>query len=173
MWGISCEDSGLLNSLRNPGSGGWVTQLTGWGGPGGLSLAGLSLDDCLLLVFSEIPRVWASAFEASSFLFSAVSVGGSFLEPVIQPQEGIQFLSSPPPSDHVLGLWSPRKPPATKHKIPWMGASLVAQWLRIRLPMQGTWVRALVREDPTCCGAAKPVCHNYRACALEPASRNC
>ena len=30
------------------------------------------------------------------------------------------------------------------------GASLVAQWLGIRLPMQGTWVRALVREDPTC-----------------------
>ena len=29
-----------------------------------------------------------------------------------------------------------------------MGASLVAQWLRIRLPMQGTWVRAPVREDP-------------------------
>ena len=30
------------------------------------------------------------------------------------------------------------------------GASLVAQWLRIRLPMQGTRVRALFREDPTC-----------------------
>ena len=30
-------------------------------------------------------------------------------------------------------------------------ASLVAQWLRIRLPMQGTRVRALAREDPTCC----------------------
>ena len=29
------------------------------------------------------------------------------------------------------------------------GASLVAQWLRICLPMQGTWVRALVWEDPT------------------------
>ena len=39
--------------------------------------------------------------------------------------------------------------------------SLVAQWLRIRLPMQGTRVRALVWVDPTCCGAAKPVCHNY------------
>ena len=39
--------------------------------------------------------------------------------------------------------------------------SLVAQWLRIHLPMQGTWVRALVQEDPTCCGATKPVCHNY------------
>ena len=40
-------------------------------------------------------------------------------------------------------------------------ASLVAQWLRIHLPMQGTWVRALVGEDPTCRGATKPVCHNY------------
>ena len=41
------------------------------------------------------------------------------------------------------------------------GTSLVAQWLRIRLPMQGTQVRALVQEDPTCCRAAKPVRHNY------------
>ena len=40
-------------------------------------------------------------------------------------------------------------------------AFLVAQWLRICLPMQGTWVRALVREDPTCRGATKTVCHNY------------
>ena len=40
-------------------------------------------------------------------------------------------------------------------------ASLVAQWLRIRLPMQGTWVRALVREDPICHGATKPMSHNY------------
>ena len=39
--------------------------------------------------------------------------------------------------------------------------SLVAQWLRIRLPMQGTWVRALVREDSTCRGATKPVHQNY------------
>ena len=41
------------------------------------------------------------------------------------------------------------------------GASLVAQWLRIRLLMQGTRVQALVWEDPTCHGATKPVCHNY------------
>ena len=40
-------------------------------------------------------------------------------------------------------------------------ASLVAQWLRICLPMQGTRVRALVWEDPTCHGATKPVSHNY------------
>ena len=40
-------------------------------------------------------------------------------------------------------------------------ASLVAQWLRICLLMQGTWVRALVWEDPTCHGATRPVSHNY------------
>ena len=42
-------------------------------------------------------------------------------------------------------------------------ASLVAQWLRICLPMQGTRVRSLVREDPTCHGATKPC-----ATAIEP-----
>ena len=50
--------------------------------------------------------------------------------------------------------------------------SLMAQCLRIRLSMQGTQVRALVQEDPTCHGAAKPVRHNYWACALEAASHN-
>ena len=38
-------------------------------------------------------------------------------------------------------------------------ASLVAQWLRVRLPMRGTWVCAPVREDPTCRGVAGPVSH--------------
>ena len=46
----------------------------------------------------------------------------------------------------------------------YLGASLVAQWLGIRLPMQGTRVRAPVREDPTCHRAARPVSHNYWAC---------
>ena len=41
------------------------------------------------------------------------------------------------------------------------GASLVEQQLRILLPMQGTRVRALVWEDPTCRGATKPVHDNY------------
>ena len=40
-------------------------------------------------------------------------------------------------------------------------ASLVVQRLRVCLPMQGTRVRALVWEDPTCRGAAGPVSHNY------------
>ena len=50
--------------------------------------------------------------------------------------------------------------------------SPVVQWLRIHLPMQGTWVRALVWEDPTCHRATKPVHNNYWACALEPVNHN-
>ena len=41
-----------------------------------------------------------------------------------------------------------------------VGASLVAQWLRTCLPMQGTRVQALVWGDPTCRGATGPVSHN-------------
>ena len=44
-------------------------------------------------------------------------------------------------------------------------ASLVAQWLTLCLLMQGTRVRALVWEDPTCRGATRPVSQNYWACA--------
>ena len=50
------------------------------------------------------------------------------------------------------------------------GASLV-QWLRIHLPVQETWVRLLVREDPACWGAAKPMSHNHWVRALEPVFR--
>ena len=38
--------------------------------------------------------------------------------------------------------------------------------------MQGTRVRALDWEDPTCRRATKPVHHNYWAWTLEPASHN-
>ena len=51
-------------------------------------------------------------------------------------------------------------------------ASLMAQRLRVRLPMQETRVPSLGWEDPTCCRAAKPVGHNCRACALKPGSCN-
>ena len=51
-------------------------------------------------------------------------------------------------------------------------ASLVVQWLRIWLLMQGTRVRALVQEDHTCRGAIEPLRHSYWACALQPVSHN-
>ena len=41
-----------------------------------------------------------------------------------------------------------------------MRVSLVAQWQRMCLPMQETQVQSLIREDPTCHEATKPVDHN-------------
>ena len=60
--------------------------------------------------------------------------------------------------------WGPTlllSPPRNGKKNLRAGTSLVARWLRIRLPVQETRVRALVWEDPTCRGATKPVHHNY------------
>ena len=85
-------------------------------------------------------------------------------------------LMEPPPScrSTIWNIWLPWSSNGRrKHiKISYLGASLVAQWLRIHLPMQGTWVWSLVWEDPTCRRATKPMHHNYWACALEPASHN-
>ena len=67
-----------------------------------------------------------------------------------------ESLSTPP--DQTVLSQALLKPITLKRK---HRASLVAQWLRIRLPMQGTRVRALVREDATCRRATKPVHHNY------------
>ena len=55
--------------------------------------------------------------------------------------------------------WQTTKPISIKNRI--AGTSLVVQWLRICLPVQGTWVRALVQEDPTCHRATEPVRRNY------------
>ena len=56
-----------------------------------------------------------------------------------------------------------------KLKINSRGTSLLVQWLKIHLSMQGTQVQSLVQEDPTCYGATKPVHHNYyRASKQQP-----
>ena len=87
---------------------------------------------------------------------------------MLSPQKGKRLLP-----ENCAPLLVAVKPKDTiKAKSGRRGSSLVAQWLRIRLPVQGTRVRALVREDPTCRGATKPMRHNYWTCALEPVSRN-
>ena len=103
------------------------------------------------------------SFLLPSFLFPSLSLTLCLFFP--------SFLS------FFLPFFPPSLPPSLLPKIcdqvtRHVGTSLVAQWLRIRLPTQGTWVRSLVREDPTRHGATKPVCHNYWACALGPASHN-
>ena len=41
------------------------------------------------------------------------------------------------------------------------------QWLRIHLPLQGTWTQSLVREDAMCRGATKRVHHKCWARVLQ------
>ena len=45
--------------------------------------------------------------------------------------------------------------------------SLVVQWVRIHLTMQGTWIQYLVQEDSMYERATEPMCHNYSTCILE------
>ena len=53
----------------------------------------------------------------------------------------------------------------------YLGASLSGSVV-VRLPMKETQIQTLIKEDPICCRATKPMCHNYWACALEPKSWN-
>ena len=73
------------------------------------------------------------------------------LTPSAHAQELLLFSSSP------LFFLEPHLPRQQNKFIKAQeGTSLVAQWWRVRLPMQETQVRFLVREDPTCCRAAEP-----------------
>jgi len=54
-------------------------------------------------------------------------------------------------------LLEEEKTSRTKHR----ETSVVVQWLRMHLAMQGTQVRSLVQGNPKCWGAAKAVSHSY------------
>ena len=60
--------------------------------------------------------------------------------------------------DHYFSLAENIHKCKTKNKI---RISLVVQWLRICLPMQGTQVQSLIQEDLAYCGATKPLLCNY------------
>ena len=109
------------------------------------------------LVWSEKPQKGKGTFEKSSLSISQllVSVSTCSSSCILELPKEYDFLRCP-----LKSLKKTSKP----------GTSLVAQWLRIRLPMQGTRVWALVWEDPICRRAAKPARHNYWTCALDPAS---
>ena len=107
-------------------------------------------------------------------LLLAKATSSCVLDPTIFTYSRNLFCNSLPFSFCILNcsLSSGSLPSAYKYVIKFpslksllLGASLVAQWLRICLPMQGSRVRALVWEDPTCRGATRPVSHNYWACA--------
>ena len=98
-------------------------------------------------------RAWKCKAPPISVLLSGAVTEASSLRGYKSPAEGLSIIRS---SGAIR-----EKSHKSKFIRVKMGTFLVAQWLRIRLPVQGTRVRAMVREDPTCRGAAKPVCHNY------------
>ena len=81
----------------------------------------------------------------------------------------------PNPGIEPASFVSPAVPPGMLHSDHFGKAavktlywtSLVVQWLRICLPMQGSWVPSLVREDPTCSGTTKPLCHGLSCATME------
>ena len=73
----------------------------------------------------------------------------------MQPLEITDEMDHLPQSDHVLGIEENQD---NSLNLKTFRASLVAQWKRIRLPVQETQVRSLVRKDPT---GHKAVGHNY------------
>ena len=60
--------------------------------------------------------------------------------------------------------------PFIELKNPTNGTSPVAQWIRICLLRQETWVQFLVREDSTCCRVAKP--ENCNSQSIAPSHLN-
>ena len=54
----------------------------------------------------------------------------------------------------------------------WNISFIWKKFLIIQLPMQEARVPFLVREDPTCVRATKPVHHNYGTSTLEPATHS-
>ena len=60
-----------------------------------------------------------------------------------------------------------------KSKLQWVRTSLVVQWVRIHLPVEGTWIQSLIREDSSCLRTSKPMRHNYWTWALGRKSHNC
>ena len=100
---------------------------------------------------------------------------------VIQPAVGWAWLKQQVTLHQSLSRWPPHSvalsvasPPSSRpgRQWPWvaddlwykeqrsLGTSLVVLWLRISLPVQGTWVQSLIQEDPTCLRATKLSSYN-------------
>ena len=84
-----------------------------------------------------------------------------FLLTAPAPAKGVQDTLLP----HLgLGLPRPQRGwnpvPQGEHKSRGLGASLMVQWLRICLAMQGTVFQSLVWEEPTPHGATEPLSCN-------------
>ena len=102
------------------------------------------------------PRIRGPEFRSQPQLASCVTLSkpsSSFINQVVGTGKLTESLLS------QTATWKSFWGKCIKYYFHW-GTCLLVQWLRSRLPMQGTWVRSWVRKDPTCCGATEPMHHN-------------
>ena len=139
-------------------------------------------ETCVSGIGSQILYHWVT-WEALSWLVQLLSCVQLFATPWIPPHQAsllhcfpefaqthVHWVDDAIQPSHPLSLPSSPALNLSQHLVSHnlnylMEISLVVQWLRIHLPMQGTWVPSLVREDPMCCEATKLVHHNYWALA--------
>ena len=95
-------------------------------------------------------RLPLQLFHVSTF---SLTISASLTPHGFSPESMTQYTSCRQIPESQVCFWE------TGFKIHPIWASLLEQWLRVRLPMQGTRVRAPVREDPACRGAAGPMSH--------------
>ena len=111
------------------------------------------------LLFNIVLEVLATAIREEKEI-KGIQVGKEEIKLSLFADDMILYIENPKDATRkLLELINEFGKVAVK-KINAQRASLVVQWLRICLPMQGPRVRALVWEDPTCHGAAGPVSHN-------------
>ena len=117
---------------------------------------------------NQVRTTYCEGKDRRLYVYACVGVGGSLIRrKVLQHRATLQDSKN-------NTLWFHKEPHLSLNSPleDRLGTSLMVQWLRICLPMQGTWVRSLVQEDPTCRRATKPVHQNCRACALEAVHRS-
>ena len=117
-------------------------------------------------------EIWVKSLGQEDFLEKAMATHSNILAwriPWTKEPGGLQSMGTQRvESDWVTNSFS------LLHLSKWLSSkslqirtSLVVQWIRACLPMQGTLVESLVWEDSTCRGATKPMCHIYWAPMLQ------
>ena len=110
------------------------------------------------VIHSKVAGIFSAILKQVMEEFSATAVSFSIPlnETSTDRSEGSRLLVS----IYYVHTMSSKKQKHIYFKNPFW-TSLVAQWFRNLLSMQGAQVRSLVGEDPTCRGDTKSVHHNY------------
>ena len=109
-----------------------------------------------LLPWEPHEQIWSNIAHLSNLVFCFIH---SFFPPFTKPFSK-HFLSTYSVPSIISGSWYTVVSRYDLKKLI-VGTSLVVQWLRVCLPMQGSPTESLVRGDTICHSTTNPVCCNY------------